>query len=108
LGKGATARELLLPPALEARCRLADERRCRRILVATVSRLLEFSRIYRCLDWTCREAPEGLRIDIAGLVHPIFGREKPGPDQFQGLSFHVPRGVPTTCRACRLGENPEP
>lgn len=97
LGKGSTAERPLPSEAIAALRRLAREQAEGRILVATVSRLLEFSRLTRYLDWVYRETPEGITIEISGLNDPISGPAEVRPEALSGLAFQVPRQVPARC-----------
>ena len=97
MGKGATAERPLPPEAVAALRHLAREQDAGRVLVATTSRLLEFCRLSRFLNWTWREEQGAIEILIAGILDPIRGPERIARDDLQGVAFRVPAGTRVSC-----------
>lgn len=61
-----------------------------RVLVARVSRLLEYARVSQHLRFETRQTPAGVQIHLAAVEDPVFGRFVPTLDQLRGVTFYAP------------------
>ena len=102
LGGNESYSEWIPEDARKALRGLANRFRGGRILVTTVSRLLDYYIVHRFLDWDWRKEEGGYIIDINGLTIPIEVSFNLTEEMLQGLTFYTPD--PETTRIFFRGE----
>lgn len=73
--------------AIEGLLRLKEKSRAGEILVARLSRLLEYNRVHQHLDYRVFTHDHKTVIDIVAVDDPVFGCFVPSLEQIRGISF---------------------
>lgn len=85
-----SCRNKLLPrQAVDALKKLKQYEDDGRILVARTSRLLEYNRVSKFLNWDYENDTNPPSLNICDIQDPILGKEIPSIDQLRGITFYV-------------------
>ena len=80
-----------IPPETQAALRNVErEYRSGKIYVTTTSRLLNYRRNHRCLDWSYVENEDEVSITIRAIRDTLLGQWVPTLPQLQGITFYIP------------------
>lgn len=88
--------------AIDGLLRLKEKSQAGQILVARLSRLLEYNRVHQHLNYRVFYQGQKLVIDIVGVDDPVFGYFVPSLEQIRGVSFS-PGIDPGQTRLCLAG-----
>jgi len=110
LGGNEGLDEFLSPEARRVLRVVASEYRAGEIFVTMTSRLLDYCRMHRALQWRSRSVGDSTTIDLLGVDDPLGRWREPVGEFLQGITFYVPRAGRTAVLlggdVIRVVENP--
>jgi hypothetical protein len=92
LGKNQDCDEAIDEGTQKALRYLAEKYYNGELYVTTQAKMLRYYINHRYLIWEYEAKDDAIYINIEGIEDPVFGRQVPGRDDLQGITFYVPDG----------------